>query len=340
MPRFLFLLVLFSTHLFGAEILLKERLAKAKNGDYIAFESNQMITVLAVRSLNPKSLILEEIAIPVKIFRENHSKSWPEWVKAKAPGHSSWSMIEIDLLSGEIVECYSFSRSSWVQLASSESVFATLLRLPLRPIENQKRHRIGPPPGEGEADFRQIWQPPLIFEGKTIPKAAFDAFEVQWPQDGTDLAGKTLTLYFDREIRFSMPYMIQIETSHAIGNFRAIDSGKNLPSLFRSMPRRIPQFVGQPKKTSKGLSFSLKSPKYFREFELFAIDVTGKEKQIYPIIHSIVVGEGDLHTIEIEEVDLQKVLENDHKYTWLLVPSGHSESYTETTKPFIWSDKR
>jgi hypothetical protein len=323
------------TLLFGSDILLKERLTRAKSGDYIVAESNKMITVLIVRTLTPKSLILEEITAPAKHLKERPA-SWPEWVKAKAPGHSSWSMVEIDLGSGEIIECYSFSRASWVQLATSESLFATLIQLPLKSIQSGERRRIGPPPGSGESDFRQIWQPPLVFEGKTFPKAIFDAFETQWPQDNTDLAGKAVTLYFDSEIRFPLPYWIQVETSHAIGHFRAIDSGRNLHSPYRTMPHRIPQFVGHTKKTPKGLSLSLKSPKYFRTFELFAIDVTGREKQIYPVTHSLVDSEGDLLTIEIDEADLAQVLELNHRYTWLLVPAGHSESYTESTKPFTW----
>ena len=324
--------------LFGSESLLKERLAKAKGGDYIVAESNKMITLLNVRSITPKTLILEEIAAPLKNLKERPG-SWAEWVKNRAPGHSSWSMLEIDLESGQIVECYSFSRGTWVQLSASESLFATLIQTPLKPISQQDRRRIGPPPPPGESDFRQIWQPPLVFEGKKLEKAQFDAYEATWPRDGTELAGKTVTLYFDREIRFPIPLWIAVETAHAIGNFRAIDSGKNLPSPHRSLPKRIPQFLGSPQKTEKGLSLTLKSPKYFRQFELFAVDVTGREKQIFPITHSLTEGEWEQVTIEIDESDLAQVLERDHRYTWLLVPAGHTESYTETIKPFTWTGK-
>jgi hypothetical protein len=101
----------------------------------------------------------------------------------------------------------------------------------------------------------------------------------------------------------------------------------------------VPQFVGVPQKTEKGLSLTLKSPKYFRDFELFAIDVTKREKQIFPIAHSLAKGEGGLLTIEIDQDELRQVLEDDHRYTWLLVPAGHSDSYTETTKPFIWKSE-
>ena len=335
MTRFVLLLLSFAFLLSASEAPLKHRLLQAKNGDYVVAESNQLVTVLAVRSLTPQSLILEEITIPAKQLKER-PPSWTEWIKARAPGHSSWSMTEIDLQSGEIIECYSFSRSSWIQLGPNQNLFATLIRLPLKEINEQKRRRIGPPPAEGESDFRQIWEPPLVFQGKAVPKAPFDAFETNWPQDGSPLANQKVTLYFSRKLPFPLPYWVQIDTSHATAHFRVIDSGHNLPSPHRAMPRKVPQFVGQPKKTEKGISLSIKSPKYFRNFELFAVDITGKEKQISPLTHSLLEGEQGLLTIEIDASDLQQALEANHQYTWLLVPSGHSEAYTETLKPFTW----
>jgi len=128
-----------------------------------------------------------------------------------------------------------------------------------------------------------------------------------------------------------------MEASYATASIRAIDSGKKLPSPFTFLPKRVPQFVGQPKKTKNGLRFSIKSPKYYRAFELFAIDVTGKEKQICPISHFLFEGENEILTIEINKELLNQTLELDHRYIWLLVPTGHTHSYTETIKPFIWS---
>ena len=39
--------------------------------------------------------------------------------------------------------------------------------------------------------------------------------------------------------------------------------------------------------TENNLLLNLKSPKYYKEFELYAIDVTTKEKKIFPITHSL-----------------------------------------------------
>lgn len=327
-----------SSSFYGAELSLKERLLKAKSGDYIVAESNKTTTLLCIRSLTSKSVVLEEITIPSKNLKEPPA-SWAEWIKNKAPGHSSWSMLEVDLETAQIIECYSFSRAAWIQLSTNESLFATLIKLRLNTIRNDERRRIGPPPLSDEKDVRQIWNPPLVFEGKKRERALFDAFQAEWPKDGSELSGKAITLYFDKEIGFPLPFWISVETSHAIGNFRAIDSGRNLPSVYRTLPKRFPQFVGHAKKTEKGLELTVKSPKYFRQFELFVVDVTGKEKQIFPITHSLAQPrqEEGLLTLEIDQDDLVQTLEEDHRYTWLLVPMGHSESYTETTRPFTWT---
>lgn len=316
---------------------MKERIESAKSGDFAVIEANKMVTLLAIRSATPQTVVLEEISLPSQTAKK--IGSWPEWVKAKAPGHTSWSMIEIDLETGAVLECYSFSRSTWVQLTQKENLFATLIHLSLKTVEGDKVKRIGPPPLHGELDVRKIWSPPLIFEGKMIENARFEPFAATWPEDGSELSKREVTLYFDRENRFPLPFWIQIETSHLTAAFRTIDSGRNLPVVYRNLPRRIPQFIGLPKETEKGFRLSCKSPKYYKEFELFAVDVTTSKKQIFPISHSLLRGEEERISIDLDREELQRVLEPEHRYTWLLVPTGHSESYTESVRPFVWATK-
>ncbi len=323
--------------LFGSP--LQDRICRASSGDYLVVEGGKVITVLSIRTVTPATLVLEEVSIPSENLRERPA-SWSEWIKAKAPGHTSWSMIELDRLNGEILECYSFTRASWVQLSSQESLLATLLNLPLDPVPKEKRRKIGPPPPQGDIDTRKIWEPPALFEGKKQEGVRFDVYETTWPLDASPLSGNRVILYFDREGKFPLPFWIQVETAHANVALRTIDTGKNFPSPYRKFPKRTPQFVGEPQKVKNGLRLSLKSPKYFRHFDLFAIDVTSREKELYPINHTLTLGKEDIHTIEIPEEELNCVLKADHRYTWLIVPTGHSESYTETTKSFAWNFDR
>ncbi len=319
----------------AAPNVLKDRLKNAKIGDFFVAESNKMISILAIRSITPHSVILEEITIPSQSLNPRPT-SWSDWIKKRAPGHTSWAMIEIDLQSHQLLEHYSFTRSAWMQLTSQDSLIPTLLGLPLAAVPETALRRIGPPPQEGEPDFRKIWKPPLVINGLPMANVEFSVYEANWPQDGSQLSGNKVSLYFDRSNHTPFPIWIQVDTSHATASLRVIDAGKSLPALHRGMPRRVPEFIGTPQKTESGMRLSLKSPKYYRSFELFAVDVTTREKQILPVTHSLIDGDGEILQIEIDQEELQTMLKPDHRYTWLLVPNGHSESYTESPKPFLW----
>lgn len=296
-----------------------------------------MITVLSIQAISPSSLVLEEISVPIKNLK-TRPDSWNHWIRSKAPGHTSWSMIEIDRSSGNILECYSFTRDAWIQLTPHESLIATLLTLPLKRVPLDQRKKIGPAPQPGELDTRKIWNPSAVVEGRKKDNIQFDVFETVWPQDGSALSGNTVQLYFDQDADCPLPFWIQIETTHAQLTFRAVDTGKHLKSPFRRLPRRPPQFIGHPQKTKNGLRLVLKSPLYFKHFDLFAIDVTSNERQICPIFYSLIERKNELLVLDILEEELKQVLEQDHSYKWLAIPSNHTECYAETTKPFKYAD--
>ncbi|MBX9744649.1 MAG: hypothetical protein K2X08_05500 [Chlamydiales bacterium] len=338
----IFLLLIISCQIFGSDKendsnYLKKRLEHAQKGDYIVAEAGKMITLIALRSRTESSIIFEEISVPAQHFKEKRPQSWAEWVKNQAPGHSSWSMIEIDLTSNQILECYSFSRASWLQLATQDSFLSTLLRLPLQQITKHQRKKIGPAPNTDEVDHRKIWQPPLIINGQQIEQPHFDAYAAEWPKDHSELSGQTVTLYFNEESKFPLPYWIQIDTTHAAVSMRVIDSGSHLASPYHKLPRRVPEFLTPPRMTDKGLELALKSPKYYKTFELFAIDITTKEKHIVPLAHKVTSVQEETVSLEVPEIELAQMLEPGHRYTWLLVPTGYSEYYTEFTKPFSWN---
>ncbi len=336
MKAWFVLFFLASLALFSSPFRLKERIEKAKPGDYIVTEAGKMITILSVRSMTQNSLVIEEISAPIQNLKKR-PESWPDWIKANAPGHTSWSMVEIDPQTGQLLECFSFSRSSWVHLSQKESLIGTLLYLPMKKVTPEKQKKIGPPPLDGESDFRKVWVPPLVYEGKKLDSVQFEVYETVWPADESELAGQEVLLYFDLEKSLPFPFWIQVQTSHMAAIMRTIDSGKNLPLVHRKIPRRAPEFVGLPRKKESQLHLNLKSPKYYKQFELYAIDVTSREKQIVPIAHSLLDGEEEWKTVAIDLEELKNTLEADHSYTWLLVPVGFHDAYTETSKPFLWA---
>lgn len=333
--RLLSILALFTTS-YASEIYLLDRLAKAQNGDFIVVEANKTITLLAIRSSNEHTLLLEEISAPSpKIMPSD----WADWLKKRAPGHTSWSMMEIDLHDRQVLEAYSFTRSTWMSTSSNASFLAGLLHLPLKKLPKEKLRCIGPPPLDGEPDQRKIWTPPLFVQGKQIKPVLFEAFETVWPQDGSEFAGKTMDLYFDREAKSHFPYWIQIDTGQITATLRSIDSGHKLdPSLYRTLPKRSPEFLGAPLKTkSGGLRFSIKSPKYYREFELFAIDVTTQDKQIHLLSHVATQTTNEVIHLEIEADELARELKPNHAYTWLITPVDQTGVYGELHKTFVWN---
>lgn len=231
----LFFIFVFFSGLYSESPCLKDFLLNANKGDFIVAETMKMLTLIRVRESDNKTVILEEITAPSK---KRPSEPWDSWLKKRAPGHSSWSVLEISVESGKILDCYSFSRNTYIQLSQKESLLASLLLSPLKEVPENLRKKVGPPPLEGERDVRKSWSPPFIYEGKKVAGATFDVFQTSWPDDGSELGGRDVTFYFDKEKNVLLPIWIEIETSHITGKIRVLDSGKNLSSPLQKVPKK------------------------------------------------------------------------------------------------------
>jgi len=333
MLKHLLLFLLCFSPLFGS--LFEERLSSATPGDYLVVEGGKMITLLSVRTITPNSLILEEISAPTQNLKQI-PVSWKEWVASRAPGHTSWSAIEIERKTGEILECYSFSRATWIPVTSKESLIATLMQLPIQKVPDEKRKKIGPPPQAGEMDLRKPWQPAACFEGKSKERILCDVYETSWPDDGSPLSGNTIQLYFDRTSHFPLPLWIQIDATAASFSMKTLDAGQHLTSPHRTFPKRSAKFIRPPQKTKEGITLFVNFPKYFTQFDLYAIDTTEGEKQICSVTPSSMKKEAELLTLFIANVELENALEPNHRYTWMLCPKENASLFAETTASFMW----
>lgn len=207
----------------------------AHPGEYVVTESGKVLTLIHIHSITPNSILFEEISTPAKNL--NRKKiSWPEWVAQKAPGHTSWSMTEIARETGEILRCYSFSRHAYTQISSQESLIGSLLERPLIPVSSNERRKVGSTPMDGESDHRKYWTPPLIFEGEKMKEPCFEVLQTTWPEDGSELEGQKLILYFDKDLKVPFPYWVELQTTHAAVQLQTIDSGTKLKSPFRGFP--------------------------------------------------------------------------------------------------------
>lgn len=223
-----------ATGLFGEdlELVLKDKLKNASPGDFIVTAQGKIYSVLHIYSKEDNKIILEEINVPQsKIPSENFS--WRNWVSQSAPGNSSWVMYKINLNDGSMTQPYSFTLNRYFSIPDSDNFLRQLLNLRLQIVKATERKRAGVAPDKGAPDWRPMWQPPLIVDGKSINNAFFDAYKTQWPRDGSELSGKSILVYLpdaNLKVPAYFPYWLEVAGLVGKAKVRIIDSGTGLKS--------------------------------------------------------------------------------------------------------------
>lgn len=317
---------------------LEQKFAHAQNGDFIVTAQEGNYSLLFIRLITSETLLLEEISIPEHQI-DLRGIDWKDWVSKKAPGHTSWTLYEIDRERGALVECFSYSKNGWLYLDESEQFLAKLMMLPLFSVPEKERKKIGPPPLANEEDHRRLWNPQLVIEGHKIEKPSFEVLRTQWPDDGSRLKSCFIELYFAKDQpSFPFPYWLEVQSPHYTFKMRAIDSGHHLISpIIGQMPHRAPKILGLAQKGTEKWNLLIKTPAYFQKLHLFVLDITGESKATIPVPFSPKKGNNpEEATLEISTVDLNKILQHQHRYRWILIPEGSSDIYIESEETFIW----
>ncbi len=202
-------------------------MSEGRVGDYIVTEQNHFCSLIRIQKTETRKLTIEEISFPENLLPKNLD----EWLKSDAKGHTSWSLMEIDLSTNNLVSCFSYTKNAWLIPNRDDSFLLKILDLPFTPIPDEERRRIGPSPKDGQ-DTRKIWNPPLFFEGKKEPLSKFSAYRLNYPKDGSLLSGKFIELFFTDSIEgFPFPHWGQVTDASEAGiKFRVIASGRNLSS--------------------------------------------------------------------------------------------------------------
>jgi hypothetical protein len=225
MQKSFFLIILFIPFfVFGNTF--KDKLQNAKVGSYIITYQNKTYSLLVVDKVSANQITISEINFIKSKFKE--IKSWKKWLDNGAQGNQSYISYTIDLEKNKIIDCYSHLRKAKLSINNDALPLSKLLTMPLTRIKNEDRRKIGPSPRFGEMDTRKIWSPPMIINGEKIKNANFDAFETFFPEDNSELSGKNIHLYFDKENKFPFPFWIQINTDHLKVVLQVIDSGNDL----------------------------------------------------------------------------------------------------------------
>ena len=210
-----------------------DRFKEAQVGDYIVTAQDNSYSLLLIRSIT-NQLLLEEISVPEKQI-DLKRVDWRKWILSKAPGHTSWILYTIDLNTGRLIDCFSFSKKERIHLENQEQFLAQLFQLELEVTPDKERKRIGHK-SASEIDQRKMWSPPLIHEGKKCKQPTFSVMHTTWPADTSSLSGCRIELYFDAlRTSFPFPYWIEVKSPHYAYKVRVIDSGHHLSSPLRGV---------------------------------------------------------------------------------------------------------
>ena len=212
------------------ELFLRQNLGRAQTGDYIVTAQNKSYTVLLVRSVSDKNIVIEEITLPVCKVPQKFM-GWRQWLESGAKGNTCWVSYDIFLFDGSISKAFSYTRNEWFSVSQSQNFLSTLLNLSLKPIPMNERKKIGPPPNSGTPDRRSIWQPQLVVDGQQVSDVVFDGWRTRWPKDGGELSGKAIEIYVPQDqghYPSYFPYWLQVSGMVGKAKVRIIDSGTQL----------------------------------------------------------------------------------------------------------------
>ncbi|MEI8300874.1 MAG: hypothetical protein WCG10_04600 [Chlamydiota bacterium] len=331
-------LMLFSLIILNQLVLgltLKERFQpiSSKNnilGNFIVTEHQKNLSFLRVHSFLDSSLFLEEINLPIHLAPKKPI-FWDEWVEAKAPGHTSWLLYQINLDDCKILDCYSFSRQSYIALSDGQSFLSRLMTLPLTQIALSERKRIGPPPTNDMPDTRKLWNPPKIYHGQKIKNPHFEMLQASWPKDESEFSGKLINLYFDQDHpEFTFPYWIEIGDGYNLFQMHAIDSGKCLIFPYKQLPCKSPCFHQITLNPQKDLIISLKNATHLHTFQLIASSASGSIVLPYTL-----TSQNSLITLTTSHLDLTKHVQKQNRYTIHLIPIDDPSLAIESSQTFL-----
>lgn len=316
---------------------LQNRFENGTPGDFIVTAQEGVYTVLILRHREKSQLILEEISIP-QAQLEIKKINWQNWLQEKAPGHTSWSLFEIDLEQGELIESYSINKQSWLYIDSSEFLLSKLLKLPLYKVNKEDRKKIGPPPTSGEQDVRSIWNPPLVCLGKAFKNSCFEVYQGKWPHDQSIIKDCIIDFYFSSfDPLFPFPHWLEIHSAHYTLTIRAVDSGKGLLSPIKgAIPHRLPSITGITKHSPEMWTISIQAPIYCHNLKLYAIDSTQSLHQAIPIPFQLRRGTGEELFMDISLDVLNKVFKKGSYYRWVLIPMSEKSVQIQSGEHFLW----
>ncbi len=306
---------------------LKDKIIKGSPGDYVVTEQMGTYTVLLIRSLTDRHLLLEEIDVPT-LNHDPQISTWKEWISEEAPGHTAWVSYLIDLEQNKLLESYSHSRAAWLYAEDPNNFLARLMTLSLEKTPLDKRKKIGPPP-MGDEDHRALWTPSVIFEGKKMDKSPITAWSTKWPHDSSIIAGCEIEVYFSG---FAFPYWIEIRSPHYKASIRTLDTGRQMSSPKSIVFQQSPFFISG---KQDPLELHIHCPSYYSQVKILAMDLSVASHPMIEISQAT-PGTGPEIVVQVPKKTLELKLQKGHHYRWVLISTLYPEVVIYSETPFQW----
>jgi hypothetical protein len=242
MQRIRFCLVFFTITLCLSMVQaleLAQTFKHAPERSFVVYAHKQTFTLTRIAKIVQHRLVLEEISAPMS----RKPEKWHSWVSQGAPGHTSWTLTEVDLNTKSVISSYCLLKKMELNIKEFHSFLATLLSLEFEKVPLKNRKCLGVAGGSDDLMPRRLWQPKapegLISKGS----AKYEAYQARWPKDGSQLAGQLVDLYFLSESKeaheSAFPHWIEVRHAAIKGSIFAISTGKDLSSPSSEPPRLL-----------------------------------------------------------------------------------------------------
>ncbi len=262
---------------------LKDIFLNAEVGDYSIYQNGNSVTLLSIHSKELPFITFEEITLPKEIYDNVKGVELNNWLQKKAPGSTSWTLMEIDTSNLNITSTYCLSRKAHLFLNKEDTLISSLLGLELKASPEAHLARTGPRPATRKDD-RPIWVPSMFVNGKKETPAVVDVYVATWGKDSSPLSERNIDLYILNN--FPFPYWIQIHGDYGSKKMVSLDSGHNLLSSITKIPRMPPKFISPLEKWNNDMekfSFLVQGERTISNYTVYLLEVSKGKSKLVPI---------------------------------------------------------
>lgn len=262
---------------------LKNIFLNGEIGDYSIYQNGNSVTLLSIHSKDLPYITFEEITLPKEVYDNVKGEKLNNWLQQKAPGSTSWTLMEMDTSNLSITSTYCLSRKAHLFLSKEDTLISSLLGLELKLLPVGHLARTGPRPAT-KKDERPIWVPSMFVNGKKETPDKVDVYVATWGKDSSPLSEKNIDLYILNN--FPFPYWIQIHGDYGSKKMISIDSGHNLVSSVGIIPKMPPKFISPLEKWNNDMekfSFLVQGERSLSNYTLYFLEISKSKSKLIPI---------------------------------------------------------